>query len=69
MWTNIQEVSGYSTAPNTAKINSWKAWNSTVDYPSRESKHDINESEGNMFNPVFKDVDQDSMMPRGIAKD
>ena len=26
-----------------------------VKYPSRESKHDIKESEGNMFNPIFKE--------------
>ena len=25
-----------------------------VEYPSTESKHDIKESEGNMFNPIFK---------------
>ena len=25
-----------------------------VEYPSRESEHDTNESEGNMFNPIFK---------------
>ena len=34
---------------------SCKAWNSHVDYPSRECKHDMNESEGNMFNPIFKE--------------
>ena len=27
---------------------------SPVEYPDRESKHDINESGGNMFNPIFK---------------
>ena len=26
-----------------------------VEYPSREFKHDIKESEGNMPNPIFKD--------------
>ena len=31
-----------------------KAWNSPVEYISRESKHNIKESEGNMFNPIFK---------------
>ena len=24
-----------------------------VEYPSRECKHDVKESEGNMFNPIF----------------
>ena len=28
--------------------------NSSVGYPSRESKHEIKESEGHMFNPIFK---------------
>ena len=27
----------------------------SVEYHSRECKHDIKESEGNMFNPIFKD--------------
>ena len=30
-----------------AKTISCKAWKSPVEYPSRESKHDIKESEGN----------------------
>ena len=34
---------------------SCKAWNSPVDYPSRESKHEIKELEGNMFNPIYKE--------------
>ena len=54
-WTNIQEASGQSMAPNTARTISCKAWNSLVKYYSRESKHDIKESEGNMFNPIFKE--------------
>ena len=33
---------------------SCKIWNSPVEYLSRLSKHDIKESEGNMFNPIFK---------------
>ena len=32
-----------------------KAWNSHVEYPSRECKHDIKESKRNMFNPIFKE--------------
>ena len=30
---------------------SGKAWNSAVEYPSRESRYDIKESECDMFNP------------------
>ena len=33
---------------------SCKAWNTPVGYPSREYKHDIKESEGNMSNPILK---------------
>ena len=54
-WTNIQEAIGQSMAPNTAKTISCKAWNSLVEYHSRWSKHDIKESGGNMFNPIFKE--------------
>ena len=36
--TNIQE------APNAARTVSYKAWNSTVDYPRRECKHGIKAS-------------------------
>ena len=32
----------------------YKAWNSPVEYPSRECKHYIKESEVNMFKPIFK---------------
>ena len=34
---------------------SCKAWNSPVEYPSRECKHEIKGSECNMLNPIFKD--------------
>ena len=53
-WTNIQKASGQSTATNTARTISRKSWNSPVEYHSRESIHDIKESGGNMFNPIFK---------------
>ena len=43
------------TAPNAARTINCKAWNSPVEYPSRECKHDIKESEGNMSNPIFKE--------------
>ena len=42
-------------APNAARMISCKAFNSPVEYPSRECKHDIKESEGNMFNLIFKE--------------
>ena len=40
--------SGQSTAPNITRAISSEAWNSYVDYPSRESKHDIKVSEGDI---------------------
>ena len=33
---------------------SYKAWNAPLEYPNKRSKHDIKESEGNMFNPIVK---------------
>ena len=47
-WTNIQGAK----CPRTI---SCKAWNFPVEYPSRECKHGIKESKGNMFNPIFKE--------------
>ena len=35
------------------KLDFQKAWDSLVWYPSSESKHDTNESEDNMLNPVY----------------
>ena len=40
---------------------------SPVEYPSRECKHDIKESEGNMFNPIFKENVQGWKHPRSCA--
>ena len=40
---------------NAARTISCKAWNCPVEYPSRECKHEIKESKGNMFNPIFKE--------------
>ena len=31
------------------------AWHSPVEYPIKECKHDIKESESNMFNTIFKE--------------
>ena len=53
-WTNIQEANGQSTTWNTARSQLQKR-NSPVEYSSTEYKHDIKESEGNMFNPIFED--------------
>ena len=50
----MQEASGKSAAPNARSI-SCKAWNSPVEYPSRKCNLDTKESEGNMFNLIFKD--------------
>ena len=44
-----------------------KAWNSPVEYPSRECKHDIKESKGNMFNPIFKEKVQGRKHPGNCA--
>ena len=38
-----------------------------VEYPSRECKHDIKESKGNMFNPIFKENVQGQKHPRSCA--
>ena len=43
------------------------AWNSPVEFPSRECKHAIKESEGNMFNPVFKENVQGRKHPGSCA--
>ena len=51
----MQETRGSSTAPNATRTISCKAWNTPVEYPSKESKHDIKESKGSMFNPIFKE--------------
>ena len=36
---------------------------SPVEYRSRECKHDIKESKGNMFNPIFKENVQGQKRP------
>ena len=36
------------------KDNQLQSMELPVEYPSKKSKHDIKESEGNMFNPIFK---------------
>ena len=54
-WTIIQEASGQSTAPDIARTISSKAWNSLIEYHSKESTYDIKELEGNMLNPIFRE--------------
>ena len=66
-WTNIQEASGQLMALDAATPISCKAWNSPVEYPSREYKHDIKESKGNMFNPILKENVQGWKYPRSCA--
>ena len=63
-WTNIQEASAQPTAPNTTRTIRWSTWNSPVEYPIRESKHDTKECECNMFNPIFKGNVQWQKHPR-----
>ena len=36
------------------KDNQLQSLDSPVEYPSKEWKHDIKESKGNMFNPIFQ---------------
>ena len=51
---NLQRVDQHILeAPNALMPISCKAWNSPAEYPSRECKRDIKESEGNMFNSIF----------------
>ena len=38
-----------------------------VEYPSKECKHDIKESKGNMFNPIFKENVQGRKHPGSCA--
>ena len=53
-WNNPQEASGSSTAPNTTRTISSKAWNSPTAYPRRESKQGTKESEPVIIvNPVI----------------
>ena len=56
-----------SKATNAARTISSKVWNSPVEYPSRECKHDIKEPEGNMFNPMFKENDHGQKRPGSCA--
>ena len=49
------------------KDNDCKAWNSPVEYPSRECKHDIKESKGNMFSPIVKENVQGRKHPESCA--
>ena len=46
---------------------SCKAWNSPVEYPCREYKHDIKESKGNMFNPKLEENVQGWKYPGSCA--
>ena len=50
------------------KDNQLQAWNSPVEYPSMECKHDIKESKGNMFNPIFKQNVQMQKHPGSICR-
>ena len=52
-----------TTILNTTKKISCKAWNSPVEYHSRESKHGIKESENIMLNPIFKENGQGQKHP------
>ena len=47
--------------------NQCKAWNSPVEYRSRECKHDIKESKDNMFNTIFNENVQGQKHPGSCA--
>ena len=52
-----------------ARTISCKAWNSPAEYPSRECKHHIKESKGNMYNPIFKENVQGQKHPGSFTDD
>ena len=47
------------------KDNQLQSLEPPVEYPSRESKHDIEESEGNMLNPIFKGMSRGGNIQEG----
>ena len=49
------------------RLINWKAWNSPVEYCSRECKHGIQGSEVNMFNPICKENVQARKHPGSCA--
>ena len=49
------------------KNNQLQSMELPVEYPSRECKHDIKESKGNMFNPIFKENVQWQKHPGSCA--
>ena len=53
-WGNAFIPGTMDIAPNTARTIGCKTWKSPVEYHNKKSKHGIQESEGNIFNPIFK---------------
>ena len=49
----MQEASGLSTTPNTARTISCKAWNSPAEYPSWVARCDTKGSVSTVLNPIF----------------
>ena len=64
-WTNIKHTGSKSTAPNTTRTINCKVWTPPAEYPSRDYKHDIKESEGNMLNPICKGMSRGTKTQRG----
>ena len=60
----MQQASGIHGTKHRKTI-SCKAWNYPIEYPSRASKRDIKESEGNVFNRIFKENVQWRKHPGG----
>ena len=53
--------------PNAARTIRCNVWNFPVEYPSRQCKHDIKEFEGDMFNPMFKEIVHGQKHPESCA--
>ena len=50
--TTLQQASGQSKEPNTARTIICEACNSPAEYPSGEYEFDTMEYDSNMFNPI-----------------
>ena len=67
MGANTHEVSGWSTAPNTVRTISFKAWNTPVEFHNWEYICEINESHGNIINPILRKKAPGRKHPRKVS--
>ena len=56
MHDSTYELLQNSSAKQHRTDNQLQSLNSSAEFPSIESKHDIKESEGNMLSPIFKEM-------------